>query len=67
MSTLVCGLDVHKDSTYATLLNSEGKIVNQTRMKSERVLSATPALGGGLLVLWAKLQKLVLFALELLV
>jgi transposase len=38
MSALVCGLDVHKDSTYATILNSEGKIVNQTRMTNERVL-----------------------------
>ena len=28
MSALVCGLDVHKDSTYATILNPEGKIVN---------------------------------------
>jgi len=25
-------LDVHKDSTYATILNFEGKIINQTRM-----------------------------------
>jgi hypothetical protein len=32
MSALVCGLDVHKDSTYATILNFEGKIINQTRM-----------------------------------
>ena len=39
MSALVCGLDVHKDSTYATILNNEGKIVNQTRMSNERVLS----------------------------
>jgi len=39
MSALVCGLDVHKDSTYATILTSEGKIVNQTRMNNERVLS----------------------------
>ena len=38
MSALVCGLDVHKDSTYATILNSEGKIVNQTRMSNEKVL-----------------------------
>ncbi|MGA3112059.1 MAG: IS110 family transposase [Candidatus Bathyarchaeia archaeon] len=38
MSALVCGLDVHKDSTYATILNPEGKIVNQTRMTNERVL-----------------------------
>jgi transposase len=38
MSALFCGLDVHKDSTYATILNPEGKIVNQTRMENERVL-----------------------------
>ena len=38
MSAFVCGLDVHKDSTYATILNLEGKIINQTRMKNERVL-----------------------------
>jgi transposase len=38
MSALVCGLDVHKDSTYATILNLEGKIVNQARMSNERVL-----------------------------
>src|SRR3989304_1022625 len=39
MSALVCGLDVHKDSTYATILDSEGKIVNQTRMENEKVPS----------------------------
>jgi transposase len=39
MSALVCGLDVHKDSTYATILNDEGKIVDQTRMSNDRVLS----------------------------
>ena len=39
MSALICGLDVHKDSTYATILSPEGKIVNQTRMNNERVLS----------------------------
>jgi predicted RNase H-like nuclease (RuvC/YqgF family) len=39
MSAIVCGLDVHKDSTYATILNHEGKIVNQTKMSNERVLS----------------------------
>ena len=37
MSALVCGLDVHKDSTYATILNSEGKIIDQTRMENEKV------------------------------
>ena len=39
MSALVCGLDVHKESTYATILNSEGKIVDQTRMENEKVAS----------------------------
>jgi len=39
MSALVCGLDVHKDSIYATILNDEGKVINQTRMSNERVLS----------------------------
>jgi transposase len=39
MSALVCGLDVHKDSTYATILDSRGKIVDQTRMNNERVLA----------------------------
>jgi transposase len=39
MSALVCGLDVHKDSTYATILNSEGKTVDRTRMENEKVLS----------------------------
>jgi len=38
MSALVCGLDVHKDSTYATILDSYGKIVSQMRMSNERVL-----------------------------
>jgi len=36
---VVCGLDVHKDSTYATVMDQEGKIVNQTKMSNERVLS----------------------------
>jgi transposase len=39
MSALVCGLDVHKDSTYATILNYEGKVINQMRMDNEKVLS----------------------------
>ena len=37
MSAFVCGLDVHKHSTYATILNSEGEIVDQTRMENEKV------------------------------
>jgi transposase len=38
MSALVCGLDVHKDSTYATILDPFGKIVSQMRMSNEKVL-----------------------------
>ena len=39
MSALVCRLDVHKEYTYATILNSEGKIVDQARMENEKVTS----------------------------
>jgi len=39
MSAFVCGLHVHKDSTYATILDPDGKVVNQMRMNNERVLS----------------------------
>jgi hypothetical protein len=38
MSALVCDLDVHKDSTYATILDSSGKIVSQMRMSNEKIL-----------------------------
>ena len=38
MSALVCGLDVHKDWTYATILNHEGEVINQMRMSTEKVL-----------------------------
>ena len=39
MSAWVCGLDVHKESTYATILTPEGKIVDQMKMSNEKVLS----------------------------
>ena len=39
MSALVCGLDVHKESTYATILDANGKIVNQKRMSNSLVSS----------------------------
>jgi len=39
MSAFVCGLDVHKDSTYATILDCDGRIVSQRRMVNDRVLS----------------------------
>jgi len=38
MSACVCGLDVHKESTYATILDCDGKIVNQGRMVNDKVL-----------------------------
>ena len=38
MSALFCGLDVHKESTYATILDSNGKIVGQRRMANDRIL-----------------------------
>jgi len=39
MSASVCGLDVHKDSTYATTLYCDGRIVSQRRMVNDKVLS----------------------------
>jgi len=39
MSAFVCGLDVHKDSTYATILDCDGWVVSQRRMVNDRVLS----------------------------
>jgi len=39
ISAFIYGLNVHKDSTYATILTPEGKIVSQTRMENERVLT----------------------------
>jgi len=38
MSAFVCGLDVHRDSTYATILDANGKIVSQRRMGNDKVL-----------------------------
>ena len=37
MSALVCGLDVHKESTYATILDQDGEIITQKRMPKEEV------------------------------
>ena len=39
MCTFGCGLDAHKDSTYATILDSDGKMFNQVIISSEKVLS----------------------------
>lgn len=38
MVALVCGLDVPRESAYATILNSDGKIVNQRRIGNESPL-----------------------------
>ena len=35
MSALVCGLYVHKESTYATILSPDGEIVTQRRTPNE--------------------------------
>jgi transposase len=32
MSSLVCGLDVHKDSIYATVMNYGGEIVDKRKL-----------------------------------
>ena len=33
-----CGLDVHKESTYATVINVFGEVQTQGRVKNEEVL-----------------------------
>jgi len=33
-----CGLDVHKESTYATVINVFGEVQTQKRMKNEEIL-----------------------------
>jgi len=37
MSAVFCGLDVHKESTYATILDSTGQVVTQRRMRNEDI------------------------------
>jgi transposase len=37
MSAYFCGLDVHKESTYATVLGPDGGVVAQSRMPNEDV------------------------------
>ena len=32
-----CGLDIHKESTYATIIDNDGQVVNQKRMKNEEI------------------------------
>ena len=37
MNALYCGLDVHKESTYATIINVFGEVQIQKRMKNEEI------------------------------
>jgi hypothetical protein len=37
MNAAYCGLDVHKESTYATILDQTGQVVTQRRTKNEEV------------------------------
>jgi transposase len=37
MNALFCGLDVHKESTYATIINIFGEVQTQKRMKNEEI------------------------------
>ena len=37
MNALYCGLDVHKESTYATVINVFGEVLTQRRMKNEEI------------------------------
>lgn len=37
MKAAYCGLDVHKESTYATVLDQTGQVVTQRRMRNEEV------------------------------
>ena len=37
MNAVYGGLDVHKESTYATVLDSKGQAVTQKRMKKEEI------------------------------
>jgi len=37
MSAVFCGLNVHKESTYATVLGQDGEVITQKRMKNEEI------------------------------
>jgi len=37
MNAVYCGLDVHKESTYATVLDHAGQVVTQRRMRNEEI------------------------------
>jgi len=37
MIAVFCGSDIHKETTYATVLDSTRQVVNQRRMKNDEV------------------------------
>jgi transposase len=39
MSSLVCGLDVHKDSVYATVMNYGGEVVEKRKLSNDQIVS----------------------------
>lgn len=38
MSSLVCGLDVHKDSVYATVMSYGGEVIEETKLSNDEVV-----------------------------
>ena len=38
MSSLVCGLDVHKDSVYATVMSYSGEVVDRRKLSNDEVV-----------------------------
>ena len=42
MSAFFCGLDIHKESTYAIILDPNGVVVTQRRMQNEEVPGFLP-------------------------
>jgi predicted RNase H-like nuclease (RuvC/YqgF family) len=39
MSSLVCGLDVHKESIYATVMNYGGEVVEKRKLSNDEVVN----------------------------
>jgi len=39
MRSLVCGLDVHKDNVYATVMNYTGEIVDKRKLSNHEVVN----------------------------
>ena len=42
MSAFFCGLDIHKESTYATIIGPDGEVVTQRRMRNSEVPGLLP-------------------------